>query len=183
SRSRAHGHGRAATVAPLAQHPDRPGGQTLRASSRRRHGTPPGRWHAGTRRDAPTALARRRGHQYGVHRTAQRDVPGTPRAAGAAVPGAGPPDPAPARGDVRGGHGLSLLYASRESPRRPEDHAGHGRWAHGPWLDDAGTAVVSGAAAALGPTEAARASNACIPTPHCALVLVSTVKCRAINCS
>ena len=134
------------------------------------------------RRDAQTTLAGRWGHQDGRHRAPARDVPGTPRAAGAAVPGAGTPDPEPARGHVLGGHGLSLLYASRESPRRPEDHAGHGRWAHGPWLDDAGTAVVSGAAAALGPTEAARASNACIPTPHCALVLVSTVKCRAIDC-
>src|SRR5215831_10863490 len=33
-------------------------------------------------------------------------------------------------------------------------------------LDDAGTAVVSCAAASLGPTEAAWASIACIPTPH-----------------
>src|SRR4051794_29210223 len=118
------------------------------------------------RRDAPTALARRRGHPDGVQRTAPRDVPGTPRAAGAAVPGAGPSDPDPARGDGRGGHGLSLVSAARESPRRPEDHAGHGGGDHGPWLDEAGTAVVSCAAAALGPTEAARASIACISTPH-----------------
>ena len=35
--------------------------QTLRASLRRRHGAPHCRGHAGTRRDAPPALARRRG--------------------------------------------------------------------------------------------------------------------------
>lgn len=45
-------------------------------------------------------------------------------------------------------------------------HAGHGGWNHGPLLDDAGTAVVSCAAASLGTTEAARASIACITTPH-----------------
>src|SRR5262249_47172660 len=106
SRSRAHGHGRAATVALLAQHPDRSGGQTLRASSRHRYGTPLGRWHARTRRDAQKALAGRRGDQYGIHRAPECDVPGTPRAAGAAVPGAGPPDPDTARGDVLGGYGL-----------------------------------------------------------------------------
>ncbi len=68
--------------------------------------TPHCRWHAGTRGDAPTPLARGRGDQYGLHRAAERDVPGTPRAAGASVPGAGTPHPDAARGDVRGGHGL-----------------------------------------------------------------------------
>jgi hypothetical protein len=48
-------------------------------------------------------------------------------------------------------------------------------------LDDAGTAVVSCAAAALGPTEAARASIACIPTPHCA-VLYLYLAANSVTC-
>ena len=40
-------------------------------------------WHAGTRGDAPASLARGGGDQHGVHRATQRDIPGTPRAAGA----------------------------------------------------------------------------------------------------
>ena len=41
------------------------------------------------RGDAQPPVARGRGDQYGVHGAAQRDVSGTPRAAGAPVPGAG----------------------------------------------------------------------------------------------
>jgi transposase-like protein len=41
--------------------------------------------------------------------TAERDMPGTPRAAGAPLPGAGPPYHDAARGHVLGGHGLELL--------------------------------------------------------------------------
>ena len=68
--------------------------------------TPHCRWHACTRRDAPTPLARRRGDQHGLHRTAQRDVPCTSRSPGSSVPGAGTRDPDAARGDVLGGDGL-----------------------------------------------------------------------------
>ena len=52
---------------------------------------------------------RRRSQGDGVINTALRaaecDLPGTPCAAGAPVPGAGTPHPDAARGDVRGGHG------------------------------------------------------------------------------
>src|SRR4029434_6855529 len=59
-----------------------------------------------------------------------------------------------------------FLYISCESPPcYPDDWHGsdqqdtsHGRWDHRPWLDSPRTVVVSGAAAALGTTEAARAS-------------------------
>jgi len=54
---------------------------------------------------------RRRSQGDGVINTASIErlnapVPGMPRAAGAPVPGAGPPHPDVARGDVPGGHGL-----------------------------------------------------------------------------
>ena len=106
SRPRAYRQGRTATAASVAPCFDRSSRQTLRASACRRHGASHCRWHAGTRRDAQASLARRRGEQYGVHRAAERDIPGTPRAAGAPLPGAGPPYPDAARGHVLGGHGL-----------------------------------------------------------------------------
>ena len=90
----------------LAQRPDRPSGQALRAAPCRRDRPPHCRRHAHTRRDAQTALAGQWRHQYGIHRAAERNVPGTPRAAGTSVPGAGTPDPDTARGHVLGGHGL-----------------------------------------------------------------------------
>ena len=51
--------------------------QVVKRYKRRRWSsrTPHCGWHAGTRRDAQTALAGRRGHQYGLHRAAQRHVP------------------------------------------------------------------------------------------------------------
>src|SRR4030095_16787212 len=106
SRSRPHGPRWATAAAPLAPRPDRPRGQALRAAPGRRDRPPHGRRHAHPRRDAQTALAGQGRHQYGVHRAAERDVPGTPRAVGASVPGAGTPDPDPARGHILGGHGL-----------------------------------------------------------------------------
>ena len=60
----------------------------------------------GTRGDASTPVARGRGDQYGLHRAAERDVPGTPCAARASVPGAGTSPPDTARRDVCGGHGV-----------------------------------------------------------------------------
>jgi len=51
-------------------------------------------------------------------------------------------------------------------PNRPEANTGYGGGDHGPLLDDAGTAVVSCAAASLGTPEAARASCVGIATPH-----------------
>ena len=59
------------------------------------------------------------------------------------------------------------------------DDAGHGRWDHRPLLDDARTAVVSGAAASLGTTEAAWASFTGTATLDRAMVLVTTVNCGA----
>ena len=69
------GHGRTAPAASVAPCLDRPSRQALRAAAGGRDRTPHCRWHAGTRRDAPTALAGRRGDQYGLHRAAERDVP------------------------------------------------------------------------------------------------------------
>jgi transposase-like protein len=106
SRPHTYGQGRPATAAAVAPCLDRPSRQALRAATGGRDRSPYCGWHAGTCGDASTPLARRRDDQHGVHRTAQRDVPGTPRTAGASVPGAGPSDPDTARGDVRGGHGL-----------------------------------------------------------------------------
>jgi len=48
--------------------------QALRTTTGCRDRTPHCRWHAGTRRDAPTPVARGRRDQYRVHRTAERDV-------------------------------------------------------------------------------------------------------------
>src|SRR5262249_58339949 len=89
-------------------------------------GRPQKRGHAGPRGATPTPVARGRGEQYRVHGAADRAVPGTPRALGAPVPGAGPPPPDTARGDVRGGDGLELLHASYAFVPRTEDDAGHG---------------------------------------------------------
>src|SRR6266853_2110075 len=49
------------------------------------------RWHTGTRRDAQAAFAGRRRHQYGVHRTTERDLPGASGIADAPRPGARTP--------------------------------------------------------------------------------------------
>ncbi len=106
------GQGRTATAASVAPGLDRPGGQALRAAAGGRDRPPPCRWHAGTRGDASTPVARGRGDQYGLHRAAERDVPGTPRAARASVPGAGTSHPDTARRDVCGGHGVELLHAA-----------------------------------------------------------------------
>ncbi len=58
-----------------------------------------------------------------------------------------------------------------------EDDACHGGWDHGPWLDDARTAVVSCAAASLGTSEAAWASYTGTAAPDRTLVFVTTVEC------
>ena len=67
SRSHTHGPGGTTTPASVAQRPDCPSDQTLRASSCRRHGASHCRGPTGTRRDTPAALARRRRHQHGLH--------------------------------------------------------------------------------------------------------------------
>ena len=71
------------------------------------------------------------------------------------------------------------LHAACEFVPYATDDPGHGGGDHRPLLDDAGTAVVSCAAAPLGTPEAARASFAGIATPDQALVFVTTVKCGA----
>jgi transposase-like protein len=106
SRSRTHGPGRTATAPSVAPCFHRSGRQALRAAAGGRDRAPHCGRHAGTGGDAATPLARRRDDQHRLHRTAERDVPGTPRTAGAPVPGVGTPHPNAARGDVRGGHGL-----------------------------------------------------------------------------
>jgi transposase-like protein len=110
SRPRADGHGRTAPAAAVAPCLARPSGPTRRASSRRRHAAPHCRGPASTRRDAPPSLARRWGAHHRGPGAAARDMPGTPCAAGAPVPGAGPPYHDAARGPVRGGHGLELVH-------------------------------------------------------------------------
>ncbi len=67
SRPRAHKHGWTPPAACMAECLDRPSRQALRAAAGRRNRTPHCRWHAGPRRDTQTALAGRRGHQYGLH--------------------------------------------------------------------------------------------------------------------
>ena len=95
---------------------DRPGGQALRAAAGGRDRPPGGLSMAppGTRGDTSTPVARGRGDQYGLHRAAERDVPGTPRAAGASVPGAGTSPPDTARRNACGGRGL-WFYTRIES--------------------------------------------------------------------
>ena len=61
------GTGRTAPAASVAQCLDRPSRQALRAAAGGRDRTPHCRWHAGTRGDAATPVARGRGHQYGLH--------------------------------------------------------------------------------------------------------------------
>ena len=90
------GQGGRATASSVAQCLDRASGQALRAAACGRDRPPPCRWHAGTGGDASTPGARRRGEQYGLPRAPACDVPGTPCAAGAPLPGAGTPHPAPA---------------------------------------------------------------------------------------
>jgi len=63
-------------------------------------------WRAGPCGDAATPLARRRDDPHRVYRTAERDLPGTPRTAGPSLPGAGTPYLDAVRGDVLGRHGL-----------------------------------------------------------------------------
>ena len=106
SRSRAAGQGGTATAPSVAQYLHRPSREARRAAAWDRARTPEGGWRAGTRGDAPTPLARGWGDQHRVHCTAERDSPGTPRAAGAPLSGAGAPHPDAARGHVRGRHGL-----------------------------------------------------------------------------
>ena len=67
--------GRPSTVAPLAPHHDRPGGQALRVTACRRDATPPCRWYGCTCRDAQTPFAWRRCHQHRLHRATQRNLP------------------------------------------------------------------------------------------------------------
>jgi hypothetical protein len=152
--------GRTATAASVAPCLDRPGGQALRAAARGRDRPPHGRWHAGTRGDAATPAARGRGDQYGLHRAAARDVPGTPRAARASVPGAGTSHPDTARRNVGGGHGGELLHAACEFVPYATDDADHGSGDHRPSLDEARTAVISRTAAALDTTQATWAALA-----------------------
>ena len=179
ARSRAHGHGRAATVAPLAQRPDRSRGQVLRAAAGRRDRPPHYRWHAGTRGDAQRALAGPRRDQDGIQRTAACDLPGTSCAAGASVSGAGTPHPDPARRDVCGRHSLELVHAACECVPYATDDTGHGGGAHRPWRDDARTVVVSRAAVSLGTPEAVWTSFTSTATRDRALVFVTTVNCGA----
>src|SRR5215213_1528008 len=181
ARSQTHGEGRTAPAASPAPGRHCPGRQARRAAAGGRDRTPHSRWHAGTRGDAATPGARRRCDPYRLHGATARDVPGMPCAAGAPVPGAGPPHPDIARGDVPGGHSLELWHAAYEFVSYATADARHGGGDHRPWLDDARTVVVSCAAAPLGTSEAARASFAGIATPDQALVFVTTVKCGATD--
>src|SRR5262249_53757450 len=70
--------------------------------------------------------------------------------------------------------------AACESGPYPEDDTGHGSRDHRPWLDDAGTPVVSCPAAPLDTPEAARASFTGISMPDQALVFVTTVQCLSL---
>ena len=106
SRSHTHGQRWATAAAPLAQRPDRPRGRSATSGAVSSRPTAALSTARPPRRDAQTALAGQWRHQYGIHRAAERNVPGTPRAAGTSVPGAGTPDPDTARGHVLGGHGL-----------------------------------------------------------------------------
>jgi hypothetical protein len=106
SRSRADGQGRTATALSVAPCRHRRSRQTRRAAVWGRDRTPYGGWRACTRGDAPTLLARRQSDQHRGHRTAERDVPGTPRAAGAPLPGAGTLHLDAARWAVPGGYRL-----------------------------------------------------------------------------
>src|SRR5207302_1699857 len=59
--------------------------------------------------------------------------------------------------------------------------ASDGRRDHRSLLDDPGTVVVSCATAMLDTPQAAWAPLACVETPERAVVLMTTVKCRAIR--
>src|SRR6266567_1961965 len=74
ARSRAHGHGWTAPAASVAQCFGRASHQTLRAATGGRDRASHYRWHASTRRDTSTPVARGRRDQYRVHRAAERDV-------------------------------------------------------------------------------------------------------------
>ena len=66
---------RAPSAASVAQRLHRTGREALCAAACGRRRAPHCGWHARTRRDAQAALARRRGHQHGLHRAAQCDIP------------------------------------------------------------------------------------------------------------
>ena len=59
-------------------------------------------------------ISEQRWRERSPHRLspAERDVSGTPRAAGTPLPGAGTSHPDTARRDVFGGHGVSLVHAA-----------------------------------------------------------------------
>ena len=78
ARSRIHGAGRRATAASVAPCLDRPSCQALRAAAGGRDRPPYGRWHAGTRGNASTPVARGQGDQYSLQRATERDMSGTP---------------------------------------------------------------------------------------------------------
>ena len=66
-RAPVHGAGRTASAASLAPWLHCPGRQARRAAAGGRDRPPPERWHAGTRGDAPTPVARRRRDPYRRH--------------------------------------------------------------------------------------------------------------------
>src|SRR5262249_1182861 len=136
--------------------------RVVETERRRVDGPPASRRSAGARR--ALGAARRQTSSAGTRRSGNASRRW--RGAAARRPPAPPSATAGGAGEVCGGDGLELWYAWRALPGRPEGRAGHGGWDHGPWLDKAGTAGVSWAAASLGPTDAARASIACMPTPH-----------------
>ena len=117
-------------------------------------------------------------NQYGLHRTAQRDLPGAPGVADPSRPSARTPHADAATRDVSDWYSLQLLYAACESaPRRPwgrravsAQDTGYGRRDHGSLLECARTVVVSRAAASLDATQATWASLACAQTSHGAVV-------------
>ena len=170
ARARADRHGRPTATASLAACRDRPRRPARRAATGGRDRRPSGRGPTGTRGDAPRPVARGRGHHDGVPGAAPRAVPGTPRAWGAPLPGPGTPPPDVARGDGGGRHGGDRLHAAGALVPDTPDDACDGGGAHGPWLDEARTAVVSWAAVALGTTPATWASLTGAQTPHRAMV-------------
>src|SRR5438128_8654630 len=97
------------------------------------------------------------------------------------MPGTRPPYADAAAWDVLDRHGLQLLHAAREFVRgRGQADASDGRRDHRSLLDNPGTVVVSCATAMLDTPQAAWAPLACVETPERAVVLMTTVKCRAI---
>ena len=75
--------------------------------------------------------------------------------------------------------GVELVHPSCACVPYAADAPCHGGGDHGPWLDAARVAVVAGAAASLGTTEAAWAPFAGPATPDRAVVLMTTVHCGA----